>query len=138
LGEGGRGGRQAERDGEQAAGEGGTHVTGTFFASGSSLAMAGLAIGKVSKPSSERRAQKSEDRVSEPRSGLSFSNSWPEIVCEIFVSVFERVDHRLGFAVLAKCVSQSWGNDSQGMGNKPARPHTILTQSSYNSLDHLS
>jgi hypothetical protein len=138
LGEGGRGGRQAERDGEQAAGEGGTHVTGTFIRSGGSFAMADLAIAEVSQPTSEPRAQKSEDRVSETRSALSFSNSWPEIVCELFVSVFERVDPRLGFAVLAKCVSQSWGNDSQGMGNKPARPHTILTQSSYNSLDHLS
>ncbi|MEI6658883.1 MAG: hypothetical protein WCO76_10135, partial [Planctomycetota bacterium] len=41
---GGRCGRQAEGDGEQAAGDGGTHVADTLFGGGGSFAMAGLAI----------------------------------------------------------------------------------------------
>jgi len=59
--------------------------------------MADLAVANVSKPNSERRAQKSEDRVSEPRSGLSFSNSWPEIVFDVFVSVSGKVFRRFLF-----------------------------------------
>jgi hypothetical protein len=72
-------------------------VTGTFFASGGSFAMADLAIGKVSKPSSEPRAQKSQDRVIEPRSGLSCFISWPEIVFDVFVSVSGKVFRRFLF-----------------------------------------
>jgi len=68
-----------------------------LFASGGSFAMADLAVGKVSRSSSERRAQKSEDRVSETRSALSCSNSWPEIVFDVFVSVSGKLFRRFLF-----------------------------------------
>jgi hypothetical protein len=61
------------------------------------MAMADLAVTNVSEPTSERRAQKREDCVSETRSALSYSNSWPEIVFDVFVSVSGKVFRRFLF-----------------------------------------